>query len=416
MRSATLVLSALSIVLALLLVMTGLSYFTLKSDYAELENYNLKLKDRFLEIKSQYAELNSSFSLLTANYSNLKKDFTSLRERYTALNQSYHSLLENYTFVKSDYNRLQSDYQSLKREYDLLVKEREALEKDYEELRSRYENLTTGYESLETGYSDIKRNLDLISERILLPEDFFPEILNQSLQPEVSQIVVNELGLRSDMDPEFKAKEIMEWVVMNVQYLADDYHQFLNDSKLDVFRNFASLPNETLARGGGDCEDLAILTYAMLRFVLGGSERVYLIGIAAGERGHIAVLYKAENGFMIIDPATNYMTNGVVVFSLTVYKGDVPYSVWLTPMGMPPSHKQFLSKNELAEIMYLDPKNFPARASSYYEFWEPRPCVDAWLDYVSSTLPGASVRLVANESYVRSFISTQDFLEWVTSR
>ncbi|MCD6536881.1 MAG: hypothetical protein J7K49_07645, partial [Thaumarchaeota archaeon] len=327
MRASSIGLSVFSAVLVVLLVMTNMSYSALKSDYSALEAEKAGLEKEYLEIKTRYSDLNSSYSVLILNYSSLEKELESLKARYLELNDSYARLLENYTFLKMDYSKLQSDYQLLRGEYEGLVEKHEDLKKDYADLKKKYENLAQGYQSVESGYSEIKKELEAISSRVLLPNEFFPMILKQSLQADVERVVRGELGLRSDTPPELKARKIFEWITKNLQYLDDDYHQFIEDHELDMLRNFVSLPNETLARGGGDCEDLAVLAYAMLRSVLGESENVYLIVIFSGERGHVAVLYEYGGKFMIVDPAGNYVTDAVAALQFSIRKGSSYYTI-----------------------------------------------------------------------------------------
>ena len=327
-----------------------------------------------------------------AEYSELNAKYDHLRREYSKLNESFNAFLINYSKTQ----------------------------KRYKCMLSKYNELMDKYSALEEYFSKVKLNIERISKRIVIPEESFPELLNQSLGGEVSELVKEELLLKKSMPPETKAKTIMEWVMINMQYFQDDYHHYLVDGRRCVGRDYLSLPNETLARGGGDCEDLAILVYAMLRSVLGESEKVYLIGIMeryyyrdGWGRAHVAVLYETKKGFMILDPAMSYVSNGKIVVSFVVEKNGTLYEIKLRIIDLSPSHKEYLLENGLAELAYIDPLDPSTPAKHIYQFLDIRSSINLWLSYTSSAIPLADVWLLANGSFVETFDSTETFLKWV---
>ena len=325
------------------------------------------------------------------------------------------------------YSELDAKYENLRREYSELNELFSAFsinysktQKCYERMVSEYNALMDKYSALEEYFSKVKLNIEKIAKRVIIPEESFPELLNQSLGGEVFELVKEELLLKKSMPPETKARKIMEWVMINMQYFQDDYHHYLVDSKRCIGRDYLSLPNETLSRGGGDCEDLAILVYAMLRSILGESEKVYLIGIMeryyyrdGWGRAHVAVLYETKKGFMILDPAMSYVSNGKIVISLVVEKNGTLHEIKLRIIDLPPSHKEYLLENGLAELAYIDPLDPSAPAKNIYQFLDIRSSINLWLDYTRSVIPLADVWLLANGSFVETFDSTETFLRWV---
>ena len=419
---ATGVLSAISITLAILLIVTGLSYYSLKDRYRILESSYNELRAEYVKLNSSYLELNSSYTELSENYNLIKQQYAALSEEHAKLKESYQLITANYTSLKEKYDSLrknyqllEDDYRLLKESYQRLAENYTSLKEDYEQLMAEYENVTAGYEHLEANLSGIKRNLELIRERILLPPDFFPTILKQSMSFSVLTLTREKLGLSKDMNPEFKARKIMEWIIRNTQYLQDDYHQYIVGSRLATRNDFASAPNETLSRRGGDCEDLAILAYAMLKSMLGEDEAVYLIAVTNGDMAHAAVLYKSRDKFIVIDPAMNYVTDARIVFVTNMFKDSSKYTVWMSPMALSPEVKQFLLENDFAKISYYDPRNPPKLSFAVYRFSNLELTVNLWLDYVDPVIPGAYVALIADDSIAKTFNSTQEFLDWMGS-
>ena len=415
MRAAMGVLSAISIILAILLIVTGFGYYSLKDRHHVLESHYNRLRAEYLKLNSRYLELNLSYIELSENYSLLKQRYAALSEEHSKLRESYQLITANYTSLKKEYESLRKSYQLLEDDYRSLKENYDSLREDYERLMAAYENVTAGYEHLEANYSEISKNLEFVRERILLPPDFFPGMLKQSVSFEVIMITKRELGLSKDMSPEFKARKIMEWIMKNTQYLRDDYHQYIVDSKLATRNDFASAPNETLSRRGGDCEDLAVLAYAMLKSVLGRDEAVYLIVITNNEMAHAAVLYKARDKFIIIDPAMNYVTDARIVLVTNMFKGSSKYAVWMSPMALSPEVKQFLLDNGFAKVSYYDPRNPPRLSSAIYRFSNLDLTVNLWLDYADPVIPGAYVYFIADDSMVNTFNSTQEFFDWMKS-
>jgi len=293
---------------------------------------------------------------------------------------------------------------------------------EYRELQLRYSGLKNRCDIVEEYLLMVKSGLREISDRVVIPEELLPRLLSQSLEGRIFSITREDLLLREDMEPEVKARRIMEWVMVNMQYFSDDYHHYLVDGKKCVGHDYWALPNETLARGGGDCEDLATLVYAMLKSVLGESEEVYLIGIMeryyyrdGWGRAHVAVLYKSEKGFMVLDPAMSYVTNGKIVLSLNIESNGTIYNVKLRSIDLSPEHKRYLLGSGLARLVYTDPINPSNQAEQIYKFSDIESSVNSWLSYTSSKIPFAEVWILANDSFVETFVSTDSFFKFMVS-
>lgn len=157
--------------------------------------------------------------------------------------------------------------------------------------------------------------------------------------------IVSELGLREDMNSSEKARRVMEWVMVNARYFYDKYIVVVASQPFTGLPDYVLSAKETITRGGGDCEDLAILAYTLLKQALREGEKLYLIGVSSKISGHVALLYESGGKYMIIDPATSYVSNSTIM--LTIYFRDVTMRV--APIGLDPDFKKMLIEGCLAE-------------------------------------------------------------------
>ena len=368
MSWGTVVASTMACILAILLVFSCFQYHMLSSEYAslysrchDLKNEYEKLRGEYQETVSRLKEVSEENSKLRENYSRLVEDYEDLRLRYEDLQEKYHDLMSRYSEVKVSLPR-------------------------------------------------IKEGLEEISDRILTPSDKIPEMLKQARPRMVREVVYGELGLRPETPSSTKAKKILEWIMLNLQYLDDDFHQYLIDGRVASLQDFLSLPNETLARRGGDCEDLAVLTYAMLKSILGDGEQVYIVQICSGGRCHVGVIYRVGDEVMVLDPAGSYVTDARISLEMSVRKGLREYKVWLSPLMIGLEGKKFLIKNGFANLVYM---KSPGVEGEAYKFLEVDDAVALWLNHWRREMVNPSIRMVANDTFVKVFTSTQEFLDWM---
>ena len=97
-------------------------------------------------------------------------------------------------------------------------------------------------------------------------------------------------------------------------WLICDGFNYITSFEILTERNYVQTPELTLEIKQGDCEDQAILTYAMIEYymkhIIGTEYLLYiaLIDFSDGS-GHTAVFLPAQGGQVcIIDPAGSYLT------------------------------------------------------------------------------------------------------------
>ena len=347
----------------------------------------------------QYHALNSEYMSLYNSYHDLKNRYEELQEEYGKTVSKLKVISEENAKLRENYSKLAESYERLKLQYD-------DVERRYEDLKEKYDDLMSKYSEISVSFPRIKEGLEEISDRILTPSDRIPDMLRQSNPAMVEDIVHGELKLRAETPPEIKARKILEWIMLNLEYLDDDFHQYLIGATLESHQDFFSLPNETLVRGGGDCEDLATLVYTMLKAVLKKGEQIYIIQISGGETRHIGVAYKLKDKLMIIDPAGGYVTNAKVLLEMFMKKELKTYKVWLNPLGIRREWKRFLIKGGFAKLTYME-------EVEAYRFLEARDAVTLWLNHWRGEIVHPSISMVANDTFVKTFTTTQEFLDWI---
>lgn len=123
-------------------------------------------------------------------------------------------------------------------------------------------------------------------------------------------------------------ERVYRWITRNIKYVADPqiavprynvtclvieeepycYYEFRE------LREYVQSPTETIRRGGGDCEDHAILTYAMLtyyfKYIRRANYTLWLTFINLGDGSkHAAVFIPVKGGgLLIIDTSLGYIT------------------------------------------------------------------------------------------------------------
>jgi len=344
--------------------------------------------------------------------------------QYQVLSSEYMNLYDSYRDLKGKYDGLQEDYRKavsrlkaiseenseLRENYSKLVESYEKLRLQYEELEEKYGDLMSRYSEVKVSLPRIKEGLEEISDRILTPSDKIPDMLKQASPEMVKDIVYGELGLRPETPPETKAKKVLEWLMLNLEYLDDDFHQYLADGVLESYQDFLSLPNETLARGGGDCEDLATLTYTMLKTVLRKGEQIYIVQIGGSGVWHVGVIYRVGDKIMILDPAGSYVTDAKILLEMLVKKELKEYKIWLSPLAIRQEGRERLMENGLANLVYM---KSPGVEGEAYRFLGVDDAVALWLNHWRGEMVNPSIRMVANDTFVKVFTSTQEFLVWM---
>lgn len=366
----------------------------------------LDLQSRYQTLSAIHAELDASHKSLLENYSKLADDYWELDRKFSSLSSEYQDLVKENRIIAAENQELRSSYLKLNTSHVELIEA-------HRELQARYADLEDEYRALNQRFSEIESELETMSLRVLLSGEVFKLVLSQPIDEKVSRLVRQELGLDPASPPSAKAVRIFEWITLNMQYVMDQRHPYYLRGMIDYLDEYLKPANETLAVGGGDCEDLALLTYAMLRPVIGEGEEAYLIVLENPWMRHVAVLYGSGGLYSIIDPAGSYITDTMAVLEVTMLQIESRelMKFHLVPIKLSPSIKSHFIKMGFMELKYIDSRDGSPKIPG--EFLDIEDATYSWISHWAADMPDAYVSMLVNETHVQSFSSTSEFIEWI---
>ncbi|MCX8150293.1 MAG: hypothetical protein N3D85_02145 [Candidatus Bathyarchaeota archaeon] len=256
---------------------------------------------------------NSRNATLTDNLAKLKEEYSTLQQMYYWLLGNYSSLEWNYTRVLMEPPSIVPNPGGTGTENESYLDRLEALQNLYNSLRIKYDKVMANYNELRT-LTDQRLMRGNVA-KFIVPSD-----------PAVLSLVYNITGKRGNVtDPNVMWKDIKsiyDWVDNNIKYREDGLYPILPYDITDVktkglrqTNQMIQYPNETLALGMGDCEDIAVLLTSIIRayFFDGNSSYRYTvecIWITGSTAGHVAVQVPFTQGkLVILDPIRDYFSH-----------------------------------------------------------------------------------------------------------
>jgi peptidoglycan hydrolase CwlO-like protein len=342
------------------------------------ESYDA-LKEAYGALEANYTKLMEDYNALLANHTRLQESYRNLNASYTQLKADYEALKEDYTRLSEDYEALNATYTSLKSDYEILSSQYELLNTTFNMLRSQYEKLKELHSSMQREYSEVTNALKgVLTWTGVFDSDedmkaFYDMLLTTAA--EQGKLFVDVVGFSGSLD--YRALDVFSWTVRWLAYCPDSYVRVPNSSegfRLEARNEVYMLPNETFLNGCGDCEDLALLVYAILKATQLPGEKIYLVEVWPTEGdGHTGVLVAYREGgetrYYVIDPAGNYF-NGIALLLVmeVIDLNETKWFVTLTPLDISMDTKEFLLGEGLAwEVYYIrDTDNYTLEPPLYY--------------------------------------------------
>lgn len=119
-------------------------------------------------------------------------------------------------------------------------------------------------------------------------------------------------------------KKLYNWTIKNIQY-APDHHfaalrsisyvniegkRYIDGFEVDITDNYIQEPVETLLRGAGDCEDMAILLSSMYSIYLHGVGDAWVLCLLAKDFNHCMSIahIKPNATYVLADPSVGFYT------------------------------------------------------------------------------------------------------------
>jgi len=327
-----------SIIIFLLIILMFTSIFYMAVELNSLRIRYMVLLGNYSRLEKDYSLLFEEHNILVSNYSKLESSYASLTREYLNLNKSYAELENTYTSLKSSYQSLMEEYSSLKNGYMELRNTYTSLESSYTSLRSKYTCFLNNYEGWRSyllSYIFLEESI----KRVLCSSEI------SKLIPLIRSIVSNPKDLWGSI------WEIYAYIRRSIVYVRDppipipppawrlEKGTYINETLDSIILS----PSETLNLKQGDCEDQAILLYAMIKaywkHIYGKELLLWLMHVTFydGSR-HLAVaLPVLANGgreLTILDTAGRYYTG--TPFRLTSnnpYTELKKYSEWFMEYG-----------------------------------------------------------------------------------
>jgi hypothetical protein len=253
-----------------------------------------------------------------------------LQQDYSTLSLQYADLQKNYTALSSEYAGLQESYYKLESQYSSLERSYSSLSGEYQSLMSRYTNLSSEYNSLISGYTQLNGTVAYMIHTMnaySLVKQAVPRVLNSDAVGATAP-AVSSAGV-SKSDYWGSIQKIYEYVTSNIKYANDiemplwyvsstttlNGQDYICKAEYFEYQNYVQTPELTLNIRQGDCDDQAVLAYAMIkqymRGVYGTDYAFYLAYVLfSGGGAHMAVVMPVQGGnICIVDPAGRYLTS-----------------------------------------------------------------------------------------------------------
>jgi len=229
----------------------------------------------------------------------------------------------NYNALGNDYDQLSTDHSSLTLSHSGLEAEHSSLMWNYSSLQRKHADLASYYKGLSENVTEL---YDLLYSYSSVPE-VFPRTLNEDELQKTAEAVLSATGGSTDRWSSYE--RIYDYIVSNVDYARDidmpypstyrhidfDGFDYITEFKVTTFRNYVQTSSLTLEIKQGDCDDQAVLAYAMVKYyMINIAESEYSLYIAFVEfsdgSAHLAVMLPVEGSQLcIIDPAGKYLTS-----------------------------------------------------------------------------------------------------------
>ena len=279
-------------------------------------------RTQYTELTSQYTELHEEYTFLIEHNETLTDNYITLVDNHENLTNQFNHLSQNHSTTSIQLNTLTTDYQNLQDNFNYISI-------THDQLSSSHDILSDNYESVISDFHDVSENMDELFD--LLDQyskltDSFERVLNMD-EVEKTASLVNLITNPSDAW--YSRERIHKHITSLVDYVEDVnfpycyniQYEYVNGEKVvtnfqvATVRDYIQTPDFTLEYAQGDCDDQAILEYAMINYyekeIHGTDYTTYLAEIRFGDgSGHLAVFVPVANGnICILDPAGSYFTS-----------------------------------------------------------------------------------------------------------
>ena len=170
---------------------------------------------------------------------------------------------------------------------------------------------------------------------------------------EVAEKQGSEIASKAGIEPGEPLGErvwkLARYIAINLMYVRDPAIRVPRpDGSIDVWSDSIQLPVETMLRGSGDCEDLALLVYGVLKATSRPSEEIYFVAIEGKPIGHggVIAIDRDTKTIYLVDPTIPLVNNYAMLAEVKVNNRAyyIPY-MFINPVS---------KRNIPFKMVYLD--------------------------------------------------------------
>lgn len=300
------------------------------------------------------ASISLSLLALYIGLNSVLTEVTEIERRYSNLLLSYADLQRNYTDIIVRYNNLLEELRRTLSENEVLRSKVNELDRAYRELSDHHRRNITYYESRLTKLLDEVRKCREEEERLrsmlsraVIPADLPYE--DHTLNIEFLRRAIDSLSGFPEVLPDLTNMNLSESLINLIKWISTNFY-YQNDLKALI--DYWKLPNETLVEEGGDCEDYAVFTYALLKRA--GFKHVYLISWNTRNSGHVGVLTFKDGLWYLVDPAWSLLNGYVLLMELNISSSNSVWTITIHPSHLSPAIKRALLDRGLTRYKWFD--------------------------------------------------------------
>jgi len=263
--------------------------------------------DQYEILKLDFFELEQENYAFLVSVSSLTDDLAELEEDFNDLDEDFDDLEDEYRAVQTMYINLNSDLAQLENENSVLN----------EELNDANKN----WMSLSTNVLEFRE--ELYSYCVL--NESFPRIFSSNeldkIAAKVEEITRGDNDIWDGLNSIHKyVRDEVDYVydsevpvISTYRYYGDDDDPLLIDFETQYRQNMYQSLDFTVEYEQGDCDDQAMLEYAMIkyyqRYVLEEEYQLYLVYMGWEDSAHLTVFQPVQgDNICILDPAGQYQT------------------------------------------------------------------------------------------------------------
>ncbi|MCW4014238.1 MAG: hypothetical protein NWF07_14805 [Candidatus Bathyarchaeota archaeon] len=248
-----------------------------------------------------YIPVQATITQQQSTITTLTNENTQLTSQLTELNEDYDNLRTQYTAKTHELTELQTDYGSLRQDYEQTYTDWITLSEDVLDFYNYIQSYVNTEDSFKRVYTttELEKIADTIEDVTRMEDD------NWQAYWYIHQYVRDEIQYAYD-------EEIP--VITTYTYYPDAPDTQLTGFQTSTRENYLQNLDYTIEYQQGDCDDQAMLEYAMIQYygeyIYGTQYRLYLAMITFNNGiSHLAVFMPVQNNqICILDPSGNYQT------------------------------------------------------------------------------------------------------------